>query len=44
MPEFEKTYSDLDKALSELTGFMTMTQLTQAEEEISKLQKILKID
>jgi len=41
MKAFEKTYSELDKAILQLTGSMTMAQLTQAEEEISTLEKIL---
>ena len=41
MPAFANAYSDLDKSLSKLMGFMTMSQLTQAEEEISTLQKFL---
>ena len=43
MREFENSYQDLDKVILDLTGIMTIQELTQAEEEISKLQKLLPI-
>ena len=40
--EFKENYTILENALSDLTGFMSMPQLTEAEEEIKQLQVIFK--